>query len=444
MFDERLLLISELISHISRMGHKIVGCVPYQNKEVLQSEHPGIVFDSHPMMENQKLNELLTGFWRSVQNPALSPSWYRDLQNGNRFSGLLHLINKKTKFHKQFRYLIKAIDENLVNRNNLYTNILKKHKPDLVITTTDFTFQDRMITRLARKMNIKTVRVIRSWDNITTRGHLYERPDFFIVWNERNKKELIELHGVNPAEIFICGAPHFDVYHQYQFMNKPKLWSEYCFRKGFDKEKRLIYILGSVERSGWMLKDIVEILIESIDGGKIVFPCQVLIRPHPNVIHRKNGPGNDKELMSWQGLSKDIHIERPKMKSRAGASRIKKEDSLVRSENIFFSDVVIHFYSTIAIEAAAVDKPNITIGFDGKNDSNLVRRFEKYMHIRALLDTGGVRIATSRDDLINAINEFFSQPTKNAKERRHIVERFFYRNDGKAVERVAQVITTLL
>jgi hypothetical protein len=111
---------------------------------------------------------------------------------------------------------------------------------------------------------------------------------------------------------------------------------------------------------------------------------------------------------------------------------------------MFFSDLVIHFYSTIALEASALDRPNISIGFDGRNGGNTVRQFEECFHLKPLIETGGVRIAKSGGDLISAVNGYLTQPEKDGEQRQKIVERFIGSNDGMATSRVAEMIHALV
>ncbi len=446
-FAERLLLTSGVVNTLVSQGNKVVIVTEHATRDSVKMENlNGNVFFEPLIREIKypKLNYYFTLLWRYSQANEVSRYWSENLMQLRGKQRIFCYINKLFRKQKWFIDLLRVIDRNVMNSGKYYECLFRKYKIDLAVTTTDFHYADRLITRRAKKNSIRTLMVVQSWDKVTTRGLMFEKVDYFIVWNNINKRDLIRHHNVHHEQIFVCGAPHFDIYYKVKSINKKEQWPRYCDKIGIDKDKKLIYVLGSVQRSGWMLTDVIKILAEALKENKFIYPSQVLIRPHPQVVcGYSNGPGISQDLEYYKTLSKDIHIDMPLISGRNSIIRMTRDDMRGRAENLFYSDVNINFYSTISIEAAAVDSPIIHVGFDEKSNSNNMCRFEKYKHINDIITTGGVRVARTPDNLIELINDYLSNPERDRDGRNLIVRNHFYKNDGHATERVAKVINKL-
>ena len=57
---------------------------------------------------------------------------------------------------------------------------------------------------------------MRSWDNLTNKGLLRDAPDQVLVWNDLQKREAVELHGVRPERVVVTGAPAYDHWFDWQ------------------------------------------------------------------------------------------------------------------------------------------------------------------------------------------------------------------------------------
>ena len=92
-------------------------------------------------------------------------------------------------------------------------SLIEKISPDLVLTTSIGTFSyDEYVLRIAKKLKIKALTSILSWDNTTTRGYPGSKPDHVFAWTEEMKKELIKFSDIKSNKITVSGVPHFDIY----------------------------------------------------------------------------------------------------------------------------------------------------------------------------------------------------------------------------------------
>ena len=73
----------------------------------------------------------------------------------------------------------------------------------------------------------------------TTKGMIHEIPDRVIVWNEAQRQEAREIHGVPPDRVSVTGAQAYD----HSFVARPSLSREgFCRRVGLPPTPILLYI----------------------------------------------------------------------------------------------------------------------------------------------------------------------------------------------------------
>ncbi|MGE0444149.1 MAG: hypothetical protein AB7P99_02900 [Vicinamibacterales bacterium] len=93
---------------------------------------------------------------------------------------------------------------------------LDEHRPDIVIVSplVDVASDQVDVVRAARQRGIRVAVAVASWDNLTNKGLLRVQPDALLVWNEAQKREAAELHGVPPERVVVTGAQLFDKWFQ--------------------------------------------------------------------------------------------------------------------------------------------------------------------------------------------------------------------------------------
>jgi hypothetical protein len=178
--------------------------------------------------------------------------------------------------------------ERLVPPRPEIRRLLEEDAPDLVLTSPLVVGEspEPDYLRAAKRLGIPTGICVASWDNLTTKGRVHERPDFMTVWNEAMKREAVELHGMPAERVLVTGAQSFD----HWFAWKPSTSRrEFCERVGLDAERPFLlwlcsseFVVGSREPEfveGWLakLRDRSE---PSLAG------LQLLVRPHPSVAAR--------------------------------------------------------------------------------------------------------------------------------------------------------------
>jgi hypothetical protein len=102
--------------------------------------------------------------------------------------------------------------ERAVPHGDAVESFLRNERPDLLLLTPLLYFGSQQVeyVRAARSLGIPTVLGVGSWDHLTTKGLIHEQPDHVIVWNEAQRVEAGELHGIPPDLVTVTGAQAYD------------------------------------------------------------------------------------------------------------------------------------------------------------------------------------------------------------------------------------------
>ena len=159
---------------------------------------------------------------------------------------------------------------------------LDQERPDLLLVTPLLYFGSHQgeYVRAARRLGIRSVLCVGSWDHLTTKGLIHVLPDHVVVWNENQRTEAAEIHGIPPERVAVTGAQAYD----HWFVTRPSTTREtFCANAGLRADRPyLLYLcsspfitpheVGFVER--WITGIRASAVPELRDVG-------VLIRPHP-------------------------------------------------------------------------------------------------------------------------------------------------------------------
>ena len=159
---------------------------------------------------------------------------------------------------------------------------LRKERPDVMVVTPLVRLQSPLpdYVKSARNLRIPTVSPIWSWDNLSNKGLMHEAPDRVLVWNETQRREATDLHGVPKNRVEVTGAPRFD---RFLRMTATQTREQFCRAFTCDPLQDIIAYLGS---SKWIAPDeiaFVRCWVESLRGSghHALMKATILLRPHP-------------------------------------------------------------------------------------------------------------------------------------------------------------------
>ncbi len=246
----------------------------------------------------------------------------------------------------------------------------------------------------------------RSWDNLSNKGRVHVAPDRTFVWNEIQRREAIELHGLDPASVVVTGAPHWDRF----FDLRPATGrDDFCREHGFDPTRPIVLFLGSSAKicaeEGLVLAHWIE-AVRLAPGA--LRDVNILYRPHPDrpdpKIPSGPWPGRDRISLSRnpqeadQRLYDDLHHAAVAVGLNTTAQI---EASILRTPVYTFSagDLApgqggtLHFYYLLKDHGGVVTHAEsmeehvrqLELGVSGHDDSEAIRRFcESFVRPRGL------------------------------------------------------------
>ncbi len=169
---------------------------------------------------------------------------------------------------------------------------LRAERADLLLVTplVDFGSYQTDYVKAADRIGLPVGFLPFSWDNLTNRGLIRVPPDRVLVWNDHQRREAVELHGMPADRVVVTGAPRFDEF----FEMRPATSREaFCAQIGLDPSRPLILYTCS---SNFVAPREVEFVRRWI--GELrrsdqpqLHGCGVLVRPHP--AHREQWQAAD-------------------------------------------------------------------------------------------------------------------------------------------------------
>jgi CDP-glycerol glycerophosphotransferase (TagB/SpsB family) len=414
---------------------KIILLVPNSKKEYYEKEFAdkNIIIESFPG-KIKKMDKLFfhLGF-ESLHTKTVTNRQKNYLKNTSDYKG--YIIRRIFWFFGQFklfREFLRGFYYIIPSKN--FRELLRKYKPILVFAPNSISPEDIQLLKEAKKKNIKTLGMVKSWDSLTSKTFLAVKPDHLIAHNEIIKKEAEVFSDYPQSRVFVSGVPQFDIY----FDKKNILSREEFFKKiKADPSKKLIFFCAS---GGWIAPtdgDIAQILDQAIRSQKIKIPTQVLLRPHPKYEVDSKVKEYSNIIIDYPGKHLGLGL---------GSWEFEEDDMLHLLNSLYHCDLMINTVSTVTIEACIFDKPVINIAFDGfqkKPFFESVARFYTSNHYSNIVRTGGVSVVHDKEEMVEAINSYFLKPDINNNGRAKIVKEQCQFIDGKSGERIGNFILNL-
>lgn len=334
---------------------------------------------------------------------------------------------------KILRRLYRALDLRL-NQRQVFGKYFEKYQPHVVFASDVLGVNDTIMLREAKKRCVFTIAMVRSWDNLTSKGVVRVQPDFLLVQTPRMFEEAVRLADMEPSHLEIVGVPSFDHYNGF-VPDDPLLISKIL---SLSPGRPFILFSPLFEHYTESTVSILKYLETKINDGALPKELAVLVRYPPSYTSRK--------LDEFDG-SKCIFFYQPGEHFPDTKTRFDweftKDDMRILANTIYHSKVTVNFVSTLTIESAVLDHPVVNIAFETMlhpSVNNSLRMLFKQQHIVPLLEIGGSKLAESYDELISHINSYLLDPTQDALGRKKIVEEYVPMFDGGTGRRIGKVI----
>ena len=318
--------------------------------------------------------------------------------------------------------------------------LLDRHKPDLVVAP-DVVFPlDRIFVRTAKQKGYTVVGLTRSWDNLTSKGVIQVLPDKLILHTSRMKQQAVDLVGMPEVDIVVTGPPDYDKYFKPIGISR----DEFLQSLGIPSHRRLVLFAPFYDEYTGSALIMLNGLIRGIQDGRLPNDIHFIVRYRPATPEFKDGVIEKSEHITF---TKPCEYYFP-VNNRAIAPtkdwEFSPQDADLLVHSIAFSDIVVITYSTLAIDAAACDRPIIGIRFDADPNTPMKNRVteihDAHDHYGELEATGGIRLVNTMDEFIEGINFYLSHPDADRAGRKKMLQEQVEFTDARNGKRAAEFI----
>lgn len=267
--------------------------------------------------------------------------------------------------------------ERLMPRSAAGDSYWQRVAPDVLLLTALTVSRTRQLDYLksARALGIRVAACIASWDHLSSKALVHVAPDLVVVWNEVQRREATELHGLPADRLVATGAQCYDAWFGRQ-PNRSR--EEFCRAVGLRADRPFVlYVCSALTPSPDPLEPVfVRRWIESLRADPALREVGILVRPHPE------------RLREWHGVSLD-GLEQVAFH---GSNPIDADAKRDYFDALYFSSAVVGIVTSAFLEAAIVGRPVLTV---------LVPEYrshqEEMTHFQYLLSVDGGILQTAPD-----------------------------------------------
>jgi len=249
------------------------------------------------------------------------------------------------------------------------------------------------------------------------------------------------LYGFPDKAVYVCGGLQFD---PYAGSESDERRDEIFDRVGIDARHPYV-VLGTITPRYFPKNvEVLDILIENAEKGRLPANLQIVVRLHPQVVDDPHFGDNLDEYRERAARWTRVKLSIPRVLRWGTLRPPHHDDGTELAVLLRHAAAAVMPASTLAIDACALGSPVIGIGFDGlerKPYSQSVRRTFDFTHYRRIVQEGGLRIAESPDEMVEMVVRYMQDRQLDADGRRRIVDSHIFKLDGKAWERIAQVVS---
>ena len=305
-------------------------------------------------------------------------------------AGVVRLMNgplgRSPRGRRLARGVLRGLEQGLpIDRE--VRDFIAAQAPDAVLITPLVDIGSPQLDHLAaaRQLGLPTVLPVGSWDHLSSKALLRAWPDALLVWNEMQKREAVEMHGVPADRVHVTGAQSYD----HWWGRRPsRSREEFCARVGLRPDRPFVlYVCSSLFRGTAdepeFVRDWVQALRSSADPR--LKDIGILVRPHPARLDE----WRDADLSGYRNLS------------FWGAHPVDGGSKDDYFDSMYYSAAVVGLNTSAFLECSCVGKPVHTVLLPEISMHNQ----EGTIHFHYLLDVNGglLRVARSFDEHVTLL-----------------------------------------
>jgi UDP-N-acetylglucosamine:LPS N-acetylglucosamine transferase len=297
----------------------------------------------------------------------------------------------------EFYFSTRARIIEVVKYTETMREILDKERPDIIVSLDELSELGKPMALLARKRKIPLLII---QHGLFGKGSFIFGPSLATkkcVWGPYVKKLLLK-RWFTKEQLVVTGCPKFDAL-------KEKRKDKEIYRElGLEKGKPIITFLSQP------VKEVENAAIAVLKTMKMFPDKQLVVKLHPREFSEK----------FYKQTAKRIGVK----------IKITRDSDLY--DTVRISDGVIGLWSTACLEVLILNKPLITV-----NLTNIPYTFP-------YVERGGAIGVYKEENMKKAILSFEKQKEELERRRKGFIYEYAYKMDGKATERIIELINLLL
>jgi hypothetical protein len=286
--------------------------------------------------------------------------------------------------------------ERYVPEDPAIREFITSHTPDIVLITPLINLGSSQIEyqRAARGLGIPCALCVWSWDHLSSKALIRDWPDRVFVWNDVQRQEALNLHGVPADRIVVTGAQCFDQW----FNRQPsRNRAEFCAHVGLPDDRPFVMYACSTlfDHSPPEAKLVVE-WIRQVRASRLphLQNIGILVRPHPS------------RLFEWDNI--DLTTMGPTVLwGRNPLDPVSKADYF---DSMYHSATVVGLITSAFIEAGIVGREVHTV-LDPEFEDNQLGT----VHYHYPTNTAGGLLIVGKgwDEHLLKLNDTLSRPRQD-------------------------------
>ncbi len=280
--------------------------------------------------------------------------------------------------------------ESKLDHKKIYNKYFDKYSPVLLLTTSYGYDYDQYFVREAKSKGCKTISIVYSWDNPSSKGYKLSNSDLYLVWNETMKKEMVIFQDIEENKIKKTGMAHWDTYYK-DLKNKDLIKKQFFKENNFSPDDKVILYLSSSPRDFFNAYDKIEKLCKIFKNEKNI---KIIARMHPHYMNDSiciRFCGNNHKYFEKELLSKYSNIllfKNPQtIVYGSGASNvIYPADDIENLKKLYSSaSLLLNEYSTTLLEGIIYDLAIINVAIGKYRDLDLpIKTYGLHHHLYKL------------------------------------------------------------
>jgi hypothetical protein len=286
---------------------------------------------------------------------------------------------------------------------------IARQQPDVVMFTPYLAMGSvqPVYLRCAKAVGARTMVCVASWDNLSSKSLIRDLPDAVTVWNETQKKELVELHRIPAERIVVTGAQNFDPWFEWKAGSR----EEFCRKVGLDPQRPYVLYLGSALYAASITEpEFARQWIRRIRASSDprLREAGVLLRPHPN----RNREWTKTDFSELGNVA---------VWPRSGEMPVAAEARADFHDSLYHSAAVMGLNTSALIEAVIVGRPVHTLLTPEFANSQLGTLHFKYL---MEIEGGCLRVARSFEEHLGQLAEALTTAHEGRQRHRRFLEAF--------------------